>query len=92
MKMIIVKILRPDRLVYATWTLIEKVLGENVTSQSQLDFDATVENGTIARSPLLLVSAPGYDASVIVDQLAKTKMKKCASVAIGSPEAFEECF
>lgn len=50
----------------------------------------TVETGTTARSPLLLVSSPGYDASVMVDDLAKTKMKKLASVAIGSPEAFEE--
>lgn len=90
MKMIIVKILRPDRLVYASWTLIEMVLGENVNPQTQIDLFTTVETGTTARSPLLLVSAPGYDASVMVDDLAKSKMKKCASVAIGSPEAFEE--
>lgn len=37
MKMIIVKILRPDRLVYASWALIEMVLGENVSPQSQID-------------------------------------------------------
>jgi dynein heavy chain 1 len=49
-----------------------------------------VDTGTTARSPLLLVSAPGYDASVMVDDLAKSKMKKCTSVAIGSPEAFGE--
>lgn len=34
LKMIIVKILRPDRLIYATWTLIEMVLGERVANQS----------------------------------------------------------
>jgi hypothetical protein len=34
------------------------------------------------------VSAPGYDASVMVDALAKAKHKKYTSVAIGSPEAF----
>jgi len=67
MKMIIIKIMRPDRLVYATWGLIEIVLGDNVTSTSQIDLESTVESGTTARSPLLLVSAPGYDASVIVD-------------------------
>jgi dynein heavy chain 1 len=38
----------------------------------------------------LLVSAPGYDASFIVDQLAKLRSKKFTSVAIGSPEAFDE--
>ena len=39
---------------------------------------------------MLLVSAPGYDASYLVDQLAKNKKKKITSVAIGSPEAFDE--
>lgn len=38
----------------------------------------------------MLVSAPGYDASVMIEDLAVTKKKKCVSVAIGSPEAFEE--
>jgi dynein heavy chain 1 len=90
MKVIVLRILRPDRVVHASQSLTAMVLGESVVNQSQIDLDATVETGTTARSPLLLVSAPGYDASVMVDQLAKTKMKKCASVAIGSPEAFEE--
>lgn len=34
MKMIIIKIMRPDRLIYATWTLIEMILGERVANQS----------------------------------------------------------
>ena len=37
---------------------------------------------------MLLVSAPGYDASYKVDILAKQFNKKYTSVAIGSPEAF----
>ena len=40
------------------------------------------------KSPLLLVSSPGYDASYKVDMLAKQFNKKYTSVAIGSPEAF----
>jgi len=52
--------------------------------------DHIVENESNARSPLLLVSAPGFDASVMVDSLAKNKHKKYTSVAIGSPEAFDE--
>ena len=48
-----------------------------------------VEKESNAKSPLLLVSAPGFDASYKVDQLAKQTNKKYTSVAIGSPEAFE---
>jgi len=40
------------------------------------------------KSPLLLVSAAGFDASYRVDQLAKQANKKYTSIAIGSPEAF----
>ena len=55
-----------------------------------MDLDVIVESEISAKSPLLLVSAPGYDASYLVDQLAKNKKKKITSVAIGSPEAFDE--
>ena len=48
-----------------------------------------VEKESNCKSPLLLVSAPGFDASYKVDQLAKQLNKKYASVAIGSPEAFD---
>ena len=49
---------------------------------------AFVNNSVSAKSPLLLVSAPGYDASYKVELLAKQANKKYTSVAIGSPEAF----
>ena len=48
-----------------------------------------MEKESIAKSPLLLVSAPGFDASYKVDMLAKQSNKKYTSVAIGSPEAFD---
>jgi dynein heavy chain 1 len=90
MKMIIVNALRPDRFVHAAKQLIDMVFSEEATGQGQIDLDQIVENESNARSPLLLVSAPGYDASFMVDQLAKNKHKKYTSVAIGSPEAFDE--
>jgi dynein heavy chain 1 len=47
-----------------------------------------------AQSPLCLVSAPGFDASHKVENLAtEMKMKevnKFASVAIGGPETFKQ--
>lgn len=36
----------------------------------------------------MLVSAPGYDASLKVEMLAKQVNKKYTAVAMGSPEAF----
>lgn len=88
--MIITKILRPDRLVHSTKHLIEIVLGEDAANPASVDVGHIVEHESQAKSPLLLVSAPGYDASQMVDQLAQSKGKKYTSVAIGSPEAFGE--
>lgn len=48
-----------------------------------------MEKESNCKSPLLLVSAPGFDASYKVDELAKLLNKKYTAVAIGSPEAFE---
>lgn len=90
MKMILINALRPDRFVAAAKELVGMTFSEEATHQGELDLENIVDHESNARSPLLLVSAPGYDASFMVDQLAKNKNKKYTSVAIGSPEAFEE--
>jgi dynein heavy chain 1 len=89
MKMTVVNILRPDRFIPASQMLFKMVLSEEALSQGQINLEKISENSD-AKNPLLLVSSPGYDASYLVDQLAKQKRKKQTSVAIGSPEAFEE--
>jgi dynein heavy chain 1 len=90
MRVVLVRALRPDRAVEAAKRLIQTSLTEEASSQGPLDLGHFVEHEGTARSPLLLVSAPGYDASYLVDQLAKSQRKKYTSVAIGSPEAFEQ--
>ena len=40
------------------------------------------------KNPIMLVSAPGFDASYKVEMLAKQVNKKYTAVAMGSPEAF----
>lgn len=88
-KMALVKILRPDRFIMAVKNFVGKVLGEEVVNVGDLDLMKIVEKESSAKSPLLLVSAPGFDASYKVDMLAKQANKKYTSVAIGSPEAFD---
>jgi dynein heavy chain 1, cytosolic len=88
-KMALVKILRPDRFIMAVKNFVGKVLGEQILNIGDLDLMKIVEKESSAKSPLLLVSAPGFDASYKVDMLAKQANKKYTSVAIGSPEAFD---
>jgi dynein heavy chain 1 len=85
-KMAVLKILRPDRFIAMVRLFAAKILGE--IPQADLDLMRIVERESNAKSPLLLVSAPGFDASYKVDMLAKLANKKYTSVAIGSPEAF----
>lgn len=89
LSMTVIRVLRPDRLLHAAGDLVRMVISED-SGSSQLDLGHITENEVGAKSPLLLVSSPGHDASYMVDQLAQTKGKRMASVAIGSPEAFEE--
>jgi len=65
-----------------------KALGPEIADGAPVDLATFVSDAYSPKSPLLLVSAPGYDASYKVDILAKACHKKYTSVAIGSPEAF----
>lgn len=66
-----------------------KILGDYFLHEGEMDLNKIVEKESTAKSPLLLVSAPGFDASYKVDMLAKNLNKKYTSVAIGSPEAYD---
>ena len=70
-KLILLKILRPDRFIAAAKIFVSKVLGDQIFNVGDLDLMRIVEKESHAKSPLLLVSAPGFDASYKVDMLAK---------------------
>ena len=64
-KITVLRILRPDRFIAAVKMFVAKVLGE--MNSGEIDLMKIVEKETNAKSPLLLVSAPGFDASYKVD-------------------------
>lgn len=70
-KLTLLKILRPDRFIAGVKMFVAKVLGDQMLASTDLDLMRIVEKESIAKSPLLLVSAPGFDASYKVDMLAK---------------------
>jgi len=89
--MTIIKILRPDRLNKSSQLFCEKTLTPKAMNFGQVDLQAFVL-GVDPKSPLCLVSAPGFDASYKVELIAKQSNKKYEAVAIGSPEAFGQAF
>merc|ERR1719246_327385 len=72
----------------AVTQLAAEAMGPEINDGAPVDLSTFVTDAFSPKSPLLLVSAPGYDASYKVDMLAKQFNKKYTSVAIGSPEAF----
>jgi len=68
-KMAVLKILRPDRFIAMVRLFVNRILGD--LSSGDLDLMRIVDKESNAKSPLLLVSAPGFDASYKVDMLAK---------------------
>lgn len=84
----IVKCLRPDRLLPALGAFVSNVFGGEILQQSTYDLVSLVDQELKASTPLSLCSVPGYDASYRVDQLVEATGTRCASVAMGSQEGF----
>ncbi|KAF8845443.1 hypothetical protein BDN67DRAFT_1065300 [Paxillus ammoniavirescens] len=84
--MLIVKCLRPDRLLQSSALFVRTVFQNNLSSE--LDLGAMVANEVPATTPLALVSVTGYDASYRVENLIQTVGARSSSVAMGSQEGF----
>lgn len=85
-RLIVIKVLRPDRFASALKEFIHLTLENNILDEDEMNFETVVQEKSNAKSPLLLVSAPGYDASTKVEEIAKKQNKKLFSIAIGAAD------
>ncbi|KAM0792972.1 hypothetical protein ACM66B_002727 [Microbotryomycetes sp. NB124-2] len=86
--MLIVKCLRPDRLLQSVAIFVNGVFGRDLFLEVTYDFAQVVQDEVEAASPICLSSVPGYDASYRVDSLVAQVGAKCASIAMGSHEGY----
>merc|ERR1711871_1312178 len=101
-RMLILKALRPDRLITAMDTWVEDVLGkdflnmpsvgEELNTVVKSGVDGTKRSESGPKEPLLLVNRPGHDASFRVDNLARELKPPggLVSIAMGSPEGYDD--
>jgi len=89
LEILVVRALRRDRLLAAMENYITTVFGQNFPWRGLFDLEEIIKSQSLAASPLLLCSEPGYDASSMVDRLAVTMHTSLASVAMGSEEGFQ---
>merc|ERR1712137_1022033 len=88
-RLLILKSLRPDRLMAGIQGVVQQVFGEEFLYPPELDLSYVIENESNCNSPLLMASMPGHDAVGLVDDLAAKMKKPLKAIAIGSPEGFD---
>ncbi|KAK6414731.1 dynein heavy chain [Oleoguttula sp. CCFEE 5521] len=84
-RLLLVKLMRVDRLVPATERFVTTVFGAGF-----LDFNedlGRIVRETTSNAPIALCASPGFDASYKVDQLVERTKTACANVAMGSNES-----
>lgn len=87
-KMLVVKCLRPDRIVQAMAAFTSRIFGQDVLGDPGYELGKIVAEEVDASTPIALCSVPGYDASYRVDHLVKLVGARCTPVAMGSQEGF----
>jgi len=84
-RMLVTQALRQDRLLAAAQQFVTAVFGASFMQEAvqQLNLADVIDNEIKASTPILMCSAPGFDASGRVDDLAAELNKQITSIAIG---------
>ena len=92
LRLLLVQAVRPDRVIAAGHQLVDAIMGEAFVpaGEREVELGTMVETEVKASTPVLLCSAPGFDASGRVDDLATELNRQITSIAIGSAEGFSQ--
>jgi len=84
-RMLVTQAFRQDRLLASAQQFVAAVFGPGFmqAAEQQLDLADIVDNEMKSSTPILMCSAPGFDASGRVDDLAAELNKQITSIAIG---------
>jgi len=85
-RIIIVRCLRPDRIVFAVTSFIVNNLGQKFTEPPQLDLTQVVVE-SVPTSPLIFVLSPGVDPTNQLMQLAEQKGITFSAIALGQGQS-----
>jgi len=87
-QVLVVKCLRPDRLLHATRRLIDAIFGPQFMGYADSALARLATEESHASTPIAFCAVPGFDASSRVEALAGELRVACTPVAIGSVEGF----
>ncbi|KAI1728166.1 dynein heavy chain and region d6 of dynein motor domain-containing protein [Ditylenchus destructor] len=90
-ELLVIHALRPDRLLASAHLLVNSAFGTDFMEQDKvINLREIIETEVLSKTPVLLCSAMGYDASTRVEDLAVEVNKEITSIAIGSAEGFNQ--
>lgn len=84
-EVLVIQTFRPDRLTAMLAVFVSSIMGDSFLAQSdqELNLAHIVEHEVSAKTPVLLASVVGYDASSRIDDLTVQMNKQCTPVAMG---------
>ena len=84
-EVLVIQTFRPDRLTAMLAMFVSSIMGDSFLAQcdQELNLAHIVENEVSAKTPVLLASVVGYDASSRIDDLTVQLNKQCTPVAMG---------
>lgn len=92
LRVVVISILRPDRVMSALEMYVSSVFGDDYKWRqlATVSLQVIVDRDSQCSTPLILCSDVGHDASSKVDSLASTVGKSLLQVAMGSAEGYSE--
>jgi len=81
-KMILLKIIRPDRVLFATTTFVHEKIGEYFVNPPPVHYEKIYED-SYKTQPIIFILVPGVDPLVQLEALAHQKEKRLVPVSLG---------
>ena len=89
-ELVIYNILKPEKSIKKFTSLVDLILGKEFLNNNYFNLEISVLEDADFKTPILFASAPGFDPSNKIYELAKKLGKKFLDAAIGSAEGNEE--
>ncbi|KAJ3411544.1 hypothetical protein HDV05_002063 [Chytridiales sp. JEL 0842] len=86
--LLLIKSVRPDRIIPAASLLIESVFGSSALMATESQLEDIVYKEITCQTPVAICSIPGYDASDRIEKLASEMNARLTMVAMGSSEGY----
>lgn len=80
--LLLIKVIRPDRLLFAVNNYVKRTLGDKFFKTINYDLNKIIKN-LASKTPLLLILSPNYDPWQYLDIIARNNQKQIIQLSLG---------